>query len=288
MENSLFNINKKQQIGIITLIIIIIILQVFYFKLDFSNTELVSLDNPEIIKLQTEVDSLKQIALVKKQPKIYPFNPNFITDYKAYKLGMSVTEFDKLKAFRDKDKWINSPKQFQTVTGVSDSLYNALKVYFKFPDWVIKRNKNNKTSYNKTANTPLLIKDLNTATGEELQKISGIGVKLAARILKYRKKIGGFVQEKQLYEVWYLDKEVADKVLREFKLLSKPIITKMNINNCDVDELKKVPYLYWKSAKAIIEYRDEHAGIKKMEELKNIEGFPLDKYEQLMLYLTLK
>jgi competence ComEA-like helix-hairpin-helix protein len=285
MVNLFLSINKKQQIGIVTLVAIIVILQVFYVKLDFSNDELLALNNTEILKLQIEVDSLKQIALAKKQPKIYPFNPNFITDYKAYKLGMSIAEFDKLKAFRNQDKWINSSKQFQTVTGVSDSLYNALKVYFKFPDWVVKRNK---TSYKKRANKPLLIKDLNKATSEELQKISGIGVKLAARILKYRKKIGGFVQEKQLYEVWYLDKEVADKVLKEFKLLSKPKIIKLNINNCDVDELKKIPYLYWKSAKAIIEYRDEHAGIKKIAELKNIEGFPLDKYEQLMLYLTLK
>ena len=38
----------------------------------------------------------------------------------------------------------------------------------------------------------------------------------------------------------------------------------------------------------IFELRDEVAELQSISELKNIEGFPLDKYEQLMLYLTLK
>jgi hypothetical protein len=94
------------------------------------------------ISLQSKVDSLK----VEKQnyiPKIYPFNPNFITDYKGSKLGMSVAEIDRLLNFRKTNQYVNSASEFQKVTQVSDSLLNTISPYFKFPDWVNK-GKNNK------------------------------------------------------------------------------------------------------------------------------------------------
>jgi hypothetical protein len=44
--------------------------------------------------MQSKIDSIK--ALNRIYCKVYPFNPNFITDYKGYKLGMSVQEIDRL------------------------------------------------------------------------------------------------------------------------------------------------------------------------------------------------
>jgi hypothetical protein len=44
--------------------------------------------------MQSKIDSIKdqsQNTLL----KVYPFNPNFITDFKGYKLGMSVQEIDR-------------------------------------------------------------------------------------------------------------------------------------------------------------------------------------------------
>jgi hypothetical protein len=46
---------------------------------------------------------------------------------------------DKLFAFRKQNKYVNSAKEFQEVTGVSDSLLKIMSVNFKFPDWVNKK-----------------------------------------------------------------------------------------------------------------------------------------------------
>jgi hypothetical protein len=45
---------------------------------------------------------------------------------------MSVQEIDRLVKYRKGNKYVNSPKEFQAVTQVSDSLLNVITPYFKF------------------------------------------------------------------------------------------------------------------------------------------------------------
>jgi hypothetical protein len=77
--------------------------------------------------LQAGVDSMKNNDKDKVK-KIYLFNPNFITDYKGYKLGMSVAEIDRLLEFRKGDKYVNSAAEFQKITKVSDSLLKTMRM----------------------------------------------------------------------------------------------------------------------------------------------------------------
>ena len=65
---------------------------------------------------------------------------------------MSNEEIDRLLDYRKQNQWINSAKQFQEVTQVSDSLLNKISPYFKFPDWVTNpkpQNRNTFIKYNK-------------------------------------------------------------------------------------------------------------------------------------------
>lgn len=124
-----FKFSKSQRNGIFLLIFIIISLQCFYFFVDVNNVDY-SVSSDELEAFEKEIDSLKLIELEKRAPKIYPFNPNYITDYKGYTLGMSNEEIDRLLKFRNSGDWINSVKQFQEVTQVSDSLLNKNIPFF--------------------------------------------------------------------------------------------------------------------------------------------------------------
>jgi DNA uptake protein ComE-like DNA-binding protein len=282
--------------GVLLLSILIIVIQFLYFFVDFDQKN-INIDKKEINLFQKEIDSLKNIELESQKPKIYPFNPSFITDYKGYKLGMSTEEIDKLLAYRKLGKYINSVEEFQRVTGVSDSLLAIISPHFKFPDWVVKKNKKekvrkenskNKKKTSKNSQNILLTdfeKDINKANSEDLQKIRGVGEKLAKRIIKYRKKLTAYSYNSQLYEVWYLDKEVADRILKHFKVLSKPKINKLNINTASFKEVLHLPYIDYKLTKKIFEYRDEMAEIQSLKELKKIDSFPIDKFDRISLYL---
>ena len=143
-----FRFNKQERNGVFFLLLLIILLQSVYFLVKFSTSpsgQKVILDNVA----QRQIDSLKQIALLNNAPKIYPFNPNFISDYKGYTLGMSAQEINRLLQFRESGKYVNSALEFQEVTQVSDSLLSTISTYFKFPQWSQKQSKTKKSSINK-------------------------------------------------------------------------------------------------------------------------------------------
>ncbi|MGK0176121.1 MAG: DNA uptake protein ComE-like DNA-binding protein [Ulvibacter sp.] len=279
--------NKSQRNGVFFLLFFILILQGVYFFVDFSSSEETNLPSEEITLFQNQIDSLKLIEIENRKPKIYPFNPSFISDYKGYQLGMTTQEIDRLLSHRESGKYINSARQFQVVTKVSDSLLAVISPYFKFPDW-ISRKKNTSLNYNKPKEEEIFTgekQDLNIVTAIQLKEIKGIGDKLSERIIKYRTSMKGFMNDEQLEQVYGLKPEVIAKVLQRYTVLSQPTIEKVNVNTATFKEVLHLPYIDYELTKKIFQYRDEVAEIQNLEELKNIEDFPIENFDKIALYL---
>ena len=282
---SILSYSKSQRIGIILLFLIILICQGFYHFSDFKTLDDSSKGKAKWLANQSAIDSLK-LQSKNYKPTIYPFNPNFITDFKGYKLGMSVAEIDRLLAYRKQNKFVNSATEFQAVTKVSDSLLKVISPYFKFPHWV--ENKKEYTSaYTKTEYPKaekIVVLDINEATKEELMKVYGIGDKISDRILEQKSKFGGFASMEQMKDVWGLSPEVVEKLNQNFEVKSTSKIKKISINNASVKELAQFPFFRYALAKEIVIYRSMHGDIKT-EDLAKIKGFPVDKIKIIALYL---
>ena len=278
---------KSQRNGVLFLIILIVLAQLVYVFVDFSTTDEVNLNTSEIIAFEKEIDSLREIEIENRKPKLFPFNPNFITDFKGYQLGMSTEEIDRLHQFRLTDKYVNSAQEFQKVTGVSDSLLLIISPYFKFPDWVTNKKvvaSSKQTSFNKEVN--ISTNDINLATQEDFKTINGVGDKLSERIIKYRSKLQGFSFDDQLNEVWGLEDVVVKRILKVFSIQSIPTIKKLNVNTAKFKEVLAIPYIDYDLCKKIFEYRDEVAELQDIAELRNIKDFPQNKYDRIVLYLN--
>lgn len=286
---SYFKFTKEQRTGILLLFMIIIILQCVHYFGDFSNSTSSDSKKQKWMALQAGVDSMKNIDK-NKVKIIYLFNPNFITDYKGYKLGMSVAEIDRLLEFRKANKFVNSASEFQTVTQVSDSLLKTMQPLFKFPDWVNKKRQLSQfKNFSEKAfakKEKIIILDINLATKEDLIKVYGIGEAISTRILKHKEVIGGFVSMEQMQDVWGLTPEVIENLNKGFKIGAVPNIKKIDINNTSLKELSQFYYFRYALAKEIVTYRSMNGDFKNIEDLTKINGFPVDKAKIITLYLV--
>ena len=283
-----FKFTTGQRKGIFLLVFLIIAFQCVYFFFDFTAQK--DIENHALVnEFQKEIDSLKLIEIENRKPKIYPFNPNYITDYKGYTLGMTTEEINRLLEFRSQNKCVNSSEQFQEVTKVSDSLLVVISPNFKFPEWVTNPKPKSNTSFGYSEKSFDQKIDLNTATGKQLQKVNGIGEKLSERIIKFRNKFkGGFIADIQLQDVYGLTPEVIERVTNEFTVKTSRQVNKINLNKATLEDLVTIQHIDYELAYEIIDQRTLREGFKNFSELTKVKEFPIDKIEIIKLYLSLK
>ena len=188
--------------------------------------------------------------------------------------------------YRKQNKWINSAKDFQKVTGVSDKLLQEISPYFKFPDWVIEQQNQktkSKTTFQLTFDQK---KDLNTVTAEDLEKINGVGKVLSKRIITYRNKIGKFRSDIQLKDVYGLKYDIIKNITAQITVKTNLDQPKININQASLIELAEIPYFDYELAREIFQFIKVNQGISNFEQLSKLQQFPSYKIDRIELYLT--
>ncbi|MEP0266245.1 helix-hairpin-helix domain-containing protein [Dokdonia sp.] len=281
-----FFYDRQKRSGILILIGLILAGMSFsYFYKPEKEIIISEAEQQEVLAFQIQIDSLKRVATESRKPKIYPFNPNFITDYKGYTLGMTVEEISRLHRFRESGKWVNSKTDFKQVTHVSDSLLAIISPYFKFPEWVT--NPKKKSSY--TAKSKWKTYDqkdaLNSITLEKLIALDGIDEKAADKIVRHVKKLGGYQIDEQLYDVYGVSTKIKRTILNHYTVKVKPTVIYIDVNTATASDLSTIPLLNFDLAKEIVDYRILHEGIKSLDELLELDGMTDYKLARIKLYL---
>jgi len=222
---------------------------------------------------QKMLDSLEGLS---SKPTVfnYSYNPNTLSDYSAYRLGIPTQAYDRLQQYRSQGHSITTIAEFQQITGVSDRLLLELQPVLRFP----------KNRVNTLTKLPVKKQDLNTAEATLFQKVTGIGPVLSERIVKYRKFLSGFSVPEQCYEVYGLDSIVVKRLLEYFEIQSPPMITPLSLAEASLSELIQIPYLKRKEAEQIIAYRTQKGQIS-IAILSELFPESPNKIARLKLYL---
>jgi competence protein ComEA len=264
-------LRKAQQNALLILVVLLLCIP---FINDFVKiSKPIQWDEKAMAQHQKWIDST--VKSDTKKLNLYPFDPNYLSDYRAYMLGMERHSFDRLMAHRKLGKWINSAEQFQWVAGVDDELMAVLSPYLTFPEW-------KKTSPQNTKKVKKI--GLNHCQAADLEIIYGVGKKLSQRIINYRKYLKGYSDLDQLYEVYGLDSALVQRIQKRFDIKVLPQMNKLLLDTVSYDELKALPYISAQDARNIIKWRSSNTGIG-FGDLQNIEGFDSLKIERISLYL---
>ena len=267
-----FILSKPQRGAVLILLVLLIAVQMY--RLLVNSPELSPVDLSQAQSYQTQLDSLR-IKENAQTPIVYQYNPNYLTDYRAYTLGLPPEAFDKLLRYRQTNSYVNTPKQFQEVTKLSDSLMEKLLPQLKFLKPLYK---------SKTKNRIVLKKDINKASASDFQEVSGIGAVLSERIVKYRSYLSGFSVLEQCYEVYGLDSLVVQRLWERFEIQSLPEIERLDLTTVSLQELEQIPYLNRADARKIIAHRTKNKGISTVTLSELFVNSP-NKLQRIKLYL---
>jgi competence protein ComEA len=130
--------------------------------------------------------------------------------------------------------------------------------------------------------------DINTADTSQLQQIKGIGPKLSTRIVKYRDKLGGFINQAQYPEIYGLDPLVVGRLVEQTYITANFRPQQININTADFKTLVGHPYLSYQQVQRIVRYRENHGKLASIQDLLSLGMLEEATFEKIKSYLKVQ
>lgn len=226
-----------------------------------------------------------------REPKghLFNFDPNTASADDFKNLGFRDKTISILCNYRNKGGKFRKADDLQKIYGLQPSEFERLKPFIVIAGSHNQPYSNNyqnqyvqepKHEYKKKA----VAIDINTADTTAFQSLYGIGNKLAARIVNFRNKLGGFYTTEQVGETYGVPDSTFQKI-KPYLQLNAEGINKLNINTATYDELNAHPYISSKLAFLMMKYRKENGNFKTVTDIKDLVAQTNDSYEKVINYL---
>ncbi len=314
--NDYFNFTRKERIGIIFLLslIIIFLFLPFFFTYFISNPKYDhSQFEKEIAALNIkQPDSAGKPAFknfdennyqnyyqpseknyLSKRPKgeLFYFDPNTLSEEGWIKLGIREKTAMTIQKYVSKGGKFYKPEDIGKIWGLHKDEIIRLIPYVRIaakpdPEFTTTKNIEPYKTYEKPKYTTTTV-DINTADTLAYIALPGIGSKLANRIIAFRDKLGGFYKVEQVAETFALPDSTFQKI-KERLIITNTVVKKLNINSATVDDLKIHPYIRYQVANAIVQYRTQHGEFSTLNDLKKIMIITDEIYNKSVPYLTIR
>lgn len=221
------------------------------------------------------------------------FDPNLVSLDELLKMGLNKRSASIWVKYTSKGGHFKKAEDVLKIYGLPEEWYKQAKPYLQIQTKSnLEADAPGKASYSSFEDKKFTKKgaqacvpiDVNTADTAAWQSLRGIGKVLANRIIKFRDKLGGFYLVDQVKETFGLADSVYQKI-RPCLQLNAPTLKPLLINQASFNELASHPYLGFKAAKAIMNWKDQHGPFGKMEDLEGLVALEAGKLEKLKPYV---
>jgi competence protein ComEA len=246
----------------------------------------------------------------------FPFDPNEIDRSDWNLLGLSDRQIDGIMRFQEKGGKFRVKNDVARMYTISPELYARLEPYILLPDTLVKPTpepraprsfedrprfaerpttrmdtlgQHQPRTWPERERTPIAPMEVNRADTTELVTLPGIGPAFARGIVKYRESLGGYISMDQLAEVYVLrDKPEAVERLKEILYLDPANVRRIPINSATPEDLAAHPYISWKVANGLVNYRNHHGAFPDVESIRGSMLVNDSLYMRIAPYLTVE
>jgi competence protein ComEA len=212
----------------------------------------------------------------------FKFNPNTCSDSDFKRLGFSLKQIRILRSYLAKAGEIKTKAQFRKIYGIHENQFDQLDPFVELPDKIPQKHELPGSSTPITKKIPVI--EINAADSNQLDLLPGIGMGYARRIIKYREALGGYITTTQLLEVYGFRQSLLDSI-SPYLRVDPSLVKRININTAGVEEMRLHPYIRYKLANAIVNYRLQHGPYQKTEDLLEIVLITDEMYTKVKSYL---
>lgn len=294
-NQSYFYHSKKERNALIILLIFCFLFAAapqLYVRIQVAKVEYLRF--PEVqewIKMPTERkyhyagrNDEKTEPVLLKHEKFF-FDPNVVSQIDLQRLGLTEKQAATLINYRHKGGKFKNAADLGKIWGISALLVDELIPLVRIKPGMDElpyggRERNWMPVQKKLIN-------INTADSLEFLALPGIGPGFTSRILKFRRRLGGFYAVNQLLEVYGMPDSVFRIIQPRLTCDSNQVI-KINVNSASTDDLGHHPYIRYPLAKLIIAYRSQHGNFADIRELQKMMTMNDSLYQHIKRYMTVE
>ncbi len=285
-----FSFTRSQRNGIVVLLVLIVVLLIlpYFIPLFIKQQEI------DFSAFQKEIAAFEsQSNYNEESPQrndtvsmaLFAFDPNELDEAGWKNLGVEERTIRTILNYRNKGGHFFEKDDLLKIYGFDTAKYEQLEAYIQIAEeekevmnpleksvYKPREKYESKTTYPERKEKPKYEPrkvELNAADSALLVTVNGIGPVLSKRIIKYRDKLGGFVNVNQMMEVYGMD-SVWFETIKPSLLVDSTSVIKISINTITQEELSKHPYFWKNVAKAICNYRQQHGAFAGIDDLKKI------------------
>lgn len=282
LNNKLFVSRADRRGFILLLIVILICIGITSLWKYHYNQKVKVLSESEIQEL-TNFDS----ATHTKEQYFSPisFDPNTADSVTLIKCGLTPQQAHNTLQYRRKGGTWRDKEHFSHLYGLCSKDFKRIEPYIEIVPQYTRKSKFKKNStqivlpYTEKLAVGSKI-DINNADTTSLKKIPGIGSYYASKIFKYRERLGGFVNIKQVKEIEGIPEDIENWIY----ITEDPHIKTIKINKASFKELIRHPYLNYEQVKAITQHIHNYGKINSWNELKFYKEFNEEDFLKLSPY----